>query len=187
MMISPSEFRKGAKLMLEGAPYYIVDFQHVKMGRGRPHVKAKMKHLITGQVIEKSFLTTENFSQPDLEKKTMQFLYAQGDEFSFMDSQNYEQITIDAEHLGDSRWYLMENHEYDVLFFEGRPISLELPASVILTVTESEPAVKGDSVSNIMKPAKLETGLEIKVPLFVKEGDKIKVDTRTGAYLERAN
>ncbi len=186
-MISPSDFRKGLKLMFEGSPYIIVDFMHVKMGRGRPHVKAKMKHLMTGQIIEKSFLTTESFKPPDLQIRSMQFLYAQGNEYAFMDSQTYDQITLDEEHLGDPRWYLMENHEYDVLFFEGRPISLELPASVVLVVTESEPAVKGDSVSNIMKPATLETGLKIKVPLFVKEGDKVRVDTRTGEYLERAN
>jgi len=186
-MISPSDFRKGLKMMFEGAPYYIVDFMHVKMGRGRPHVKAKMKHLLTGQVIEKSFLTTENFPEPDLEHRILQYQYVQGDEYSFMDSQTYDQITMTSELLGDSRWYLMENHEYDVLFYEGRPISLELPSSVVLVVTESEPAVKGDSVSNIMKPATLETGLNIKVPLFVKTGDKVKVDTRTGEYLERAN
>jgi elongation factor P len=187
MMISPNEFRKGLRLMFEGSPYYIVDFMHIKMGRGRPHVKAKMKHLITGQVIEKSFLTTENFDEPDLQTRKMQYLYAQGDDYSFMDSETYDQITMTAEQLGDARWYLMENHEYDVLLFEGRPISLELPASVVLLVTQSEPAVKGDSVSNIMKPATLETGLTIKVPLFVKEGDKIRIDTRTGEYLERAN
>ena len=186
-MISPNEFRKGAKLMFEGAPYVIVDFQHVKMGRGRPHVKAKMKHLITGQIIEKSFLTTENFDQPDLRVRTMQYMYVQGDEYAFMDTQTFDQITIDAVHLGDAKWYLMENNEYDVLFFEGRPLSLELPASVVLVVTQSEPAVKGDSVSNIMKPATVETGLQIKVPLFVKEGDKVRVDTRTNEYLERAN
>ncbi len=186
-MISPNEFRKGAKMMFEGAPYIIVDFQHVKMGRGRPHVKAKMKHLITGQVIEKSFLTTENFDQPDLEMRTLQFLYSQGDEYTFMDTRSYEQYTLDIDHLGDAHWYLMENHEYDMQFFEGRPITVELPASVVLTVVESEPAVKGDSVSNIMKPAKVETGLQIKVPLFVKEGDKVRVDTRTNEYMERAN
>ncbi len=185
-MISPNDFRKGLKLMFEGSPYYIVDFQHVKMGRGRPHVKAKMKHLITGQVIEKSFLTTESFDPPDLEMRTMQYLYVQGDEYTFMDSSSYDQVTIDAEHLGEGRWFLMENHEYNILFFEGKPISLELPASVVLKVTQSEPAVKGDSVSNIMKPATLETGLQIKVPLFVKEGDMVRVDTRTSEYLERA-
>ena len=186
-MISAGELRKGSKMMYEGNPYYVVDFMHVKMGRGRPHVKAKMKHLLTGQVIEKSFLTTESFDQPDLENRTMQYLYSQGEEYIFMDAQTYDQIHVEAEQLGDSRWYLMENEEYSVLFFEGRPISVDLPASVILTVKETEPAVKGDTVSNVMKPATVETGYSVKVPLFVKEGDKIKIDTRSGEYIERAN
>jgi len=186
-MISSGDFRKGSKLMYEGGPYIVVDFMHVKMGRGRPHVKAKMKNLLTGNVIEKSFLTTESFDEPDLENRKMQFLYSQSDEFTFMDSTTFDQLTVAGEMLGDSKWYLIENDEYDVLLYQGNPISIDLPASVVLTVIESEPAVKGDSVSNIMKPAKVETGLEIKVPLFVKEGDKIKIDTRTGQYIERSN
>jgi len=186
-MISAGQLRKGTKLMYEGGPYFVVDFMHVKMGRGRPHVKAKMKHLITGQVIEKSFLTTESFDEPDLEDRRMQYLYSQGEEYFFMDSTTYDQIQIDKEVLGDYRWYLMENEEYSVLFFEGNPISLDLPASVILEVTQTEPAVKGDTVSNVMKPATVQTGYSVKVPLFVKEGDKIKIDTRTGEYIERSN
>ena len=186
-MISTSDFRRGLRLMYEGSPWFIVEFQHVKMGRGRPHVKTKLKNLLTGNIIEKSFLTTESFDDPDVENRDMQFLYEQNGEFVFMDSKTFEQIMVTAETLGDSRWYLMENNEYNVLLYEGRAISLELPASVILEVIEAEPAVKGDSVSNIMKPAKVETGLEIKVPLFVKEGDKVKIDTRTGEYIERSN
>ncbi|MEW5924339.1 MAG: elongation factor P [Candidatus Zixiibacteriota bacterium] len=186
-MISSGELRKGTKVMYEGNPYHVVDFMHVKMGRGRPHVKVKMKHLITGQVIEKSFLTTENFDQPDLEHKNMQYLYTQDNEYIFMDTTTYDQIHIDEEHLGDAHWYLMENEEYSLLFFEGKPISVDLPASVVLTVMRTEPAVKGDTVSNVMKPATVETGYVVKVPLFVKEGDKIKIDTRTGEYIERAN
>jgi elongation factor P len=186
-MISAGNLRKGTKLMYEGAPYFVVDFMHVKMGRGRPHIKAKMKQLLTGQVIEKSFLTTESFQEPDLENRKMQFLYAQGSDYFFMDSSTYDQVQIDSESLGDSRWYLKENMEYDVLFFEGKPLSVDLPASVILEVSRTEPAVKGDTVTNVMKPARVETGYEVKVPLFVKEGDKIKIDTRTGNYIERAN
>ncbi len=186
-MISSGDLRKGAKLMYEGAPYIVVDFMHVKMGRGRPHVKVKMKGLLSGNVIEKSFLTTESFDQPDMESRMMQFLYVQDDEYVFMDSKTYDQIGVKTETLGDSHWYLMENEEYSVLLYEGNPISVDLPASVILTVIESEPAVKGDTVSNITKPAKVETGLQIKVPPFVKEGDKVKIDTRTGEYIERAN
>jgi elongation factor P len=186
-MISAGDLRKGRKIMYEGAPFTVVDFMHVKMGRGRPHVKAKMKNILTGQVIEKSFLTTESFDEPDMEERKMQYLYSQGEEFFFMDSKNYDQIAVDVETLGDARWYLIENEEYSVSVYQGNPISVDLPASVILTVTESEPGVKGDTVSNVMKPAKVESGLSLKVPMFVKEGDKIKIDTRTGEYIERAN
>jgi elongation factor P len=186
-MISAGDLRKGTKLMFEGNPHIVVDFMHVKMGRGRPHVKVKMKNLITGGVLEKSFLTTESFREPDLETRTMQFLYSQGDEYHFMDSKTYDQIAVAAELLGNSKWYFKESSEYSVTLYEGNPLSVDLPASVILEVIESEPAVKGDTVSNITKGAKLETGLQIKVPPFVKEGDKVKVDTRTGEYIERAN
>ncbi len=185
-MINSGELRKGKKLMYEGSPYAVVDFQHVKMGRGRPHIKVKMKNFLTGSVVEKSFLTTESFDEPDLINTDMQYLYSQNDEFAFMDSKSFEQIMISGEVLGDTKWYLLENLEYNVLLYKGDPISIELPASVILTVIESEPAAKGDSVSNITKPAKVETGLEVKVPPFIKEGDKIKIDTRTGEYIERA-
>jgi elongation factor P len=186
-MISTSDFRKGTKLMYEGDPYVVVDFLHVKMGRGRPHVKAKMKNLVTGAVLEKSFLTTESFEEPDVVNRNMQFLYSQGDEFVFMDSETFDQITVNSELLGDTRWYLIENEEYNVLLYQGRPLSIDLPASVILTVVEAEPGVRGDTVSNVTKAARVETGLEIKVPPFVKEGDKVKIDTRTGEYIERAN
>jgi elongation factor P len=186
-MISAGELRKGRKLMYEGSPYFVVDFMHVKMGRGRPHVKAKMKNLLTGQVIEKSFLTTESFDEPDLSECRMQYLYSQDNDYYFMDSKTFDQVAIDSDTLGDARWYLIENEEYSVSVYQGNPISVELPASVILEVVESEPGVKGDTVSNVMKPAKVETGLSLKVPMFVKEGDKIKIDTRSGEYIERAN
>ncbi len=185
-MINSGELRKGKKLMYEGSPYVVVDFQHVKMGRGRPHIKVKMKNFLSGSVVEKSFLTTESFDEPDLVNTDMQYLYSQNDEYAFMDSKSFEQILISGEVLGDTKWYLLENLEYNVLLYKGDPISIELPASVILTVIESEPAAKGDSVSNITKPAKVETGLEVKVPPFINEGDKIKIDTRTGDYIERA-
>ncbi len=185
-MISPSEFRKGKRLMYEGSPYLVVDFQHVKMGRGRPHVKAKLKQLLTGQVIEKSFLTTESFDEPNMEERKMQYLYSQGNEYTFMDSKTFDQIEIDAEALGGSRLYLVENDEYSIMFFEGRAISIQLPASVVLNVTKAEPAIKGDTVSNIMKSVRVESGLELKVPMFIKEGNRIKIDTRTGEYIERS-
>ncbi len=186
-MVSASEFRKGLRILVNGEPYVIVDFSHAKMGRGRPHTKAKMKHLITGAVLEYTYLSSETFDLPDLDNRKMQYLYNDADGYHFMDSSTYEQTALTADSLGDSRFYLMENQEYSILFFEGRAISLDMPSSVILRIVEAEPAIKGDSVTNIQKTAKLETGLEIKVPLFVKEGDLIKIDTRTGEYLERAN
>ncbi len=186
-MISATDFRKGLRVMIEGEPYTIVDFSHVKMGRGRPHTKAKIKHLITGSVLERTFLSSETFELPDLETRRMQYLYNDADGYHFMDSQTFEQTALSESALGDSRLYLQENEEYTILFFEGKAISLDMPASVVLKVVESEPAIKGDSVTNIQKTAKLETGAEIKVPLFVKEGDKVRVDTRTGEYIERAN
>jgi elongation factor P len=186
-MISATDFRKGLRVMIDGEPYTIVDFSHVKMGRGRPHTKAKIKHLLTGSVLERTFLSSETFELPDLETRRMQYLYNDADGYHFMDSKTFEQTALSESNLGDSRFYLQENEEYTILFFEGKAISLDMPASVVLRVVESEPAVKGDSVTNIQKSAKLETGMEIKVPLFIKEGDMVKVDTRTGEYIERAN
>ncbi|MFH1701467.1 MAG: elongation factor P [Candidatus Zixiibacteriota bacterium] len=186
-MITAGDFRKGMRVLVDGEPYIIVDFSMAKMGRGRPHTKAKLKHLITGSVFEKSYLSSENFELPDLENRKMQYLYNDIDGYHFMDSGTYEQSVLSKDNLGDTRFYLMENHEYSILFFEGHPISLDMPASVILEVVDAEPAVKGDTVSNIQKGATLESGLIVKVPLFVKPGDKIKVDTRTGQYIERAN
>ncbi|MCK5126497.1 MAG: elongation factor P [candidate division Zixibacteria bacterium] len=186
-MITAADFRKGMRVLIDGEPYIVVDFSNAKMGRGRPHTKAKLKHLITGSVFEKSYLSNESFKLPDLENRKMQYLYNDPDGYNFMDSETFEQTFLTEENLGDSRFYLMENHEYSIMFFEGRAISLDLPASVVLEVTDAEPAVKGDTVSNIQKGATLETGLKVKVPLFVKVGNKIKVDTRTGAYIERSN
>lgn len=186
-MVEASGFKKGMRLLINGEPYVIVDFSHAKMGRGRPHTKARMKHMINGSVLDKSYLSSEKFKQPDMAHRKMEYLYNDDDGYHFMDSSNYEQSAITTKDLGDNRYYLMENHEYTVMFFDGNPISVDLPASVVLTVVESEPAVKGDSVTNIQKPAKLETGLMVKVPLFIKEGDRVKVDTRTGQYLERSN
>lgn len=186
-MIFATDFRKGLRVLIDGEPYVVVDFSHVKMGRGRPHTKAKVKHLITGAVLERSYLSSEQFNLPDLQTRKMQYLYNDQDGYHFMDSTSYEQSLLTEDSLGDSRFYLMENQEYSILFYDGKAISLDMPASVILTIVEAEPAIKGDSVTNIQKTVKVETGLEIKVPLFVKEGDKIKIDTRTGLYIERAN
>ncbi|MCD6250145.1 MAG: elongation factor P [candidate division Zixibacteria bacterium] len=186
-MYTSSDFRKGLPIMVEGEPYYVVTFQHFKMGRGKANVRTKLKHIKTGSVIEKVFSSNESFKPPDIEKKKMQYLYENTGEYSFMDAVTYDQVAIPVDNLGDAKWYLMENEEYPVLFLDNEAISVDLPASVILEVVETEPSVRGDTVSNITKPAKLQTGLEVKVPPFVKEGDKVKVDTRSGEYLERSN
>lgn len=184
-MISTKDFRKGKRISIDGEPLIILDFQHQKVARGGATVRTKFRNLKTGAIFEKTFNGGENFKEPDLEDRKMQFLYESNNEYTFMDSKDFEQYVLDADNLGDDRFYLKENEEYSILVFEGNPLSLDLPASVVLKVVQSDPAVKGDSVSNITKPAKLETGADVKVPLFIKEGDFVKVDTRTGEYLER--
>ncbi|UCG62031.1 MAG: elongation factor P [Candidatus Zixiibacteriota bacterium] len=186
-MYSPSDFRKGLRIIVDDEPYYVVEYQHFKMGRGKANIRTKLKHIKTGAVVEKVFSSNDSFKPPDMEEKKMQYLYENTGEFTFMDSKTFEQIAIPVDNLGDARWYLLENEEYRVLFLDNQAISVELPASVILDVVETEPSARGDTVTNITKPAKLVTGLVVKVPPFVKEGDKVKVDTRTGEYLERAN
>lgn len=186
-MLSPSDFRKGLRILVDGQPYYIIDFQHFKMGRGKANIRTKLKHIRTGAVIEKVFSANDSFKAPDIGHRKMQYLYENSGEFFFMDSETFEQVAIPVDSLGDAKWYMLENMEYKVLFLDNEAISVDLPASVILDVVATEPAVKGDTVSNVIKPAKLVTGLTVKVPLFVKEGDRVKVDTRSGEYLERAN
>ena len=185
-MLSTTDFRKGLKLKLEGEIYIIVDFQHARTAQRRAFVRTKLKNIKTGAVLERTFSAGENFEQPDFEEKVMQFLYSDENGYFFMDTNNYEQFTLTDEQLGDSKWYLQENMDFKVLFFEGKPLSLELPSAVTLKIVSTEPAVRGDTVTGATKPATLVTGLVVKVPLFVQEGSMIKVDTRTGEYLERA-
>lgn len=185
-MYTPSDFRKGLRLIVDGQPYVIVDFQHFQMGRGRANIRTKLKHLKTASIVEKVFGSNDKFDTPDVETKTLQYLYENGGEFAFMDSKTFEQIAIPAATLGEAKWYLLENQEYQLFFLENEPLSVDLPASVVLKVVATEPVVRGDTVTNITKPATLSTGLIVKVPPFVKEGDSVKVDTRTNAYLERA-
>jgi elongation factor P len=138
-------------------------------------------------VIEKVFSPNDTFSPPDVQHKRMQYLYEDSGEFHFMDSETFEQVAIPVDNLGDAKWYLLENEEYQVMFLDNEAISVDLPAAVVLEVIETEPAARGDTVTNVTKPAKLQTGLTVKVPTFVKEGDRLKIDTRTNEYLERAN
>jgi elongation factor P len=185
-MLSTSDFRKGLRIELDGDLYTIIDFQHARTAQRRANVWAKFKNIKTGQVIERTYSAGERFEQPDFRESVMQYMYNDGQEFFFMDSKTYEQTQLTREALGDVVQFLKEQSEYKILFYDGAPISVDLPPAVELRVVESEPAVKGDSVSNLTKEAVVETGLKVKVPLFVKEGDLIKIDTQTSDYLGRA-
>ncbi len=185
-MLSTTNFRKGLKIKLEGDIYYVVDFQHARTAQRRAFVRTKLKNIKTGAVLEKTFAAGETFEEPDFEEKKMQYLYFADKEYHFMDTKTYEQTSLTEDHLGDYKWYLKENAEYKVMFFEGQPVNVDLPASVVLKIVSTEPAVKGDSVTNITKSATLESGLVVKVPLFVNEGESVKIDTRTNEYMERA-
>ena len=186
MTVSTADFRKGLKIELEGEPYIITDFLHVKPGKGGAFVRTKLKSLVTGNVIDRTFRSGEKVQTPFLEEKTMQYLYHEGDAYHFMDSYTYEQITLAGNLLGEDSNFLQENVEVKILFHNDQPIGVELPFFVELTIVQTEPGVKGDTASGGTKPATVETGAVIQVPLFLNEGDVIKVDTRTGAYIERA-
>lgn len=184
-MISTTDFRKGLKLEYKGDPYEIVDFQHVKMGRGGAIVKTKMKNLKTGGVVEETIRSGEKFPTPELEEKKMQYLYAQDGLYYFMDQETYEQTPLTADQLGDAKLFLKENTEVKILSYRGDPLNVELPTFIELVVAKTEPGFKGDTASGGGKPATLETGAVVRVPFHISEGDTIKVDTRTSEYIER--
>ena len=185
-MYSTADFRRGLKIEIDGKPLVIVDFQHVKPGKGGAFVRTKLKNLETGQVLEQTFRSGAKVGRPDMEQKFMQYLYQEGEQYVFMDTQTYDQVFIQADYLADAIPFLMPNIELQVLYFKGRPIGVELPVFVILTVTSCEPGVKGDTATGATKAATLETGHVVQVPLFIEEGQKLKIDTRTGEYMERA-
>lgn len=185
-MIATSDFKRGAKILFRDEPYQIVDFQHVKPGKGGAFVRTKMKNMITGLIREETFRSGEKFPKPDLVYRDMQYLYAEDDHYHFMDQENYDQMTFDKKQVDDVRDYLQEQTIYTVLYFQGQPISVNPPLFMELTVKETTPGVRGDTAQGgATKPATLETGLVVQVPLFVNEGDRIKVDTRDGVYVER--
>lgn len=184
-MISTSDFRKGGKIEYKGDPYEIIEFQHVKMGRGGANVKTKMKNLKTGSVIEETIRSGEKFPTPELEEKKMQYLYAQDNHYYFMDQETFEQIPLNEEQLGDAKLFLKENTEVKILSYKGQPLKLELPNFMELKIAKTEPGFKGDTASGGGKPATLETGAMVRVPFHINEGDTIKVDTRTSEYIER--
>ena len=184
-MYSTAEFRKGLKIELDGIPYVIVDFQHVKPGKGGAFVRTKIKSLLTGRVLDQTFRSGERLKRPDLLEREMQFLYRDGDSYCLMDNDTYEQIMLTGEQVGEPRLFLTENLNLKVLFFNQQPVAVELPNFVELAVVQTEPGVKGDTASGGSKPATLESGALIQVPLFINVGDRVKVDTRSGTYIER--
>jgi elongation factor P len=185
-MYSTAEFKKGLKIEIEGKPFLIVDFQHVKPGKGGAFVRTKLKNMVNGRVIDQTFRSGEKVGRPDIEEKEMQYLYRDGDNFVFMDNETYDQVYLSKEQLGDQVQFLQENINIKLFYFNREPLGLELPNFVELTVTATEPGFKGDTATGGSKPATLETGAVIQVPLFIAEGDRIRVDTRTGVYMERA-
>ena len=186
-MLSTSDFKKGLKLLIENQPYSIVDFQHVKPGKGNQFTRTKLKNMITGSNLEKTFKSGEKFESPDVMTRNCQFLYSDESGFHFMDIENYDQHTLHEDDLGKNKFYLIENLEVTMMFFNNRAIGIECPNTVKLKVIQTDPGHKGNTVTGGTKPATLETGLVINVPLHINKGDRLKVDTRTGEYMERSN
>ncbi len=184
-MYSTTDFRKGLKIEIGGEPFVIVDFQHVKPGKGGAFVRTRLKSLVTGNVIDQTFRSGDRVDKPDLEEREMQFLYQEGEEFHFMDTQTFEQLFLTAENLGENKDFLKENGIIKALFHNKRPIGVEVPMFVELRVVKSDPGIRGDTATGATKPATLESGAVIQVPLFVEEGDVIRIDTRTREYITR--
>jgi elongation factor P len=185
-MISTGEIKRGMTIELDDRIWQIVEFQHIKMGRGSAQVRMKLRDIRRGDIVERTFQAGERFARARLDHRTVQFLYRDGTHFHFMDTSNFEQIALDDDQLGDTANYLTENSKVQLVEYMAEPIGVDLPTSVELRVTETEPGVKGDTATGALKRATLETGLVVMVPLFVQRGDRIRVDTRTAEYLERA-
>ena len=186
-MATTNDLKNGMTLDIEGQLWTVVEFQHVKPGKGPAFVRTKLKQVMTGKVVDKTFNAGVKVEIAILEKREMNFLYKEGDDFVFMDNENFDQMTISAATVGDATNYMLENTEAIVAIHEGNPLYIELPASVELVVTYTEPGLQGDRSSGGTKPATVETGIEVQVPLFIKQDEKILVDTRDGSYLGRAN
>ena len=184
-MIYAGDFRKGMTFEIDGDPHVVLDFQHVKPGKGAAFVRTKHKNILTGAIKEESFNPDAKFPKAHIETKTMQYLYNDGELYYFMDEETYDQIPLTFDQVEDAMKYLRENDEATIKFYQGNAFQVEAPNFLDLKVIETEPGVKGDTATNVMKPATVETGAEIKVPIFVNIGDKIQIDTRTSEYLKR--
>ncbi len=180
-----SEFRNGLKIEIDNEPFEIIEFQHVKPGKGSSFTRTRIKSLTSGRVLEPTLKSGDKVGKPDIDEREMQYLFREGDQFNFMDIKTYDQTFLSEAQLGESRKYLKENLNAHILFYRGKAITVELPNAVDLKVVKCDPGARGDTVSGAMKPATLETGHTINVPLFINEGDVLRVDTRSGAYLTR--
>ncbi|MCI8323302.1 MAG: elongation factor P [Lachnospiraceae bacterium] len=184
-MVSAGDFRNGITVEMEGNVFQIIEFQHVKPGKGAAFVRTKLKNIINGGVVEKSFRPTEKFPQARIDRKDMQYLYSDGDLFNFMDTETYDQIALNAEAVGDALKFVKENEMVKICSYNGNVFAIEPPLFVELEITDTEPGFKGDTATGATKPAIVETGAKVMVPLFVENGEKIKIDTRSGEYLSR--
>ncbi|MBX9830534.1 elongation factor P [Candidatus Babeliales bacterium] len=187
-MISTSDFKKGStKILWNNEPWLVIDYQLVKPGKGGTYLRTKMRNLLTGRMLEETFRSAEKFPEPDVEQVNMQYLYSSDDMYHFMNKEDFEQVDLSEDQIVGAKNYLKEGEAYSVMSFKGRVVSVEPPMFMILTITETMPGVKGDTAQGGSKPATLESGLVISVPLFLQEGDKIKIDTREDKYIERVN
>jgi len=184
-MISSNEFKRGTVIKLDGDLFSVIEYQHVKPARGSAFVRTKLKNVTKGSIVDRTFRGGEKVEDVRLEKRPMQYLYDEGESLVFMDTETYEQESISREALGDAINFLKEEDVVDITIYEGEAIAVELPNFLVLKVTYAEPGVKGDTATNVQKLVKLETGAEVRVPLFINEGDNIKIDTRTWEYVER--
>jgi elongation factor P len=184
-MYDTSDLRKGIKITIDGQPYTVIEAQFVKPGKGQAFTRTKMRNMITGSVLEKTYKSGEKLEKADLEERQMQYLYPEGDARVFMDTSSYDQLSITDQQLGDNVYYLLDGLMVDVLLYDGRPIGITPPTFVELEVTDTEPGFKGDTSSGVTKPATMKTGLKVNVPLFIERGEILRIDTRTGGYAER--
>ncbi|MGN6108152.1 MAG: elongation factor P [Kofleriaceae bacterium] len=186
-MYDTSDIRKGLKVLIDGKPYTVIEFQFVKPGKGAAFTRTKFKNLLSGDTFERNIRSGEKLEPANVDQRDMQYLYKEGDDLVFMDQSNYEQVTVSADLIGESVDLMKDNMPVTVLFFNERAVDVTLPTFVFLEVTASEPGVRGDTSGNVQKPATVETGATVNVPLFIRVGDTIKIDTRTHEYVERVN
>jgi elongation factor P len=182
-----TDIRKGLKMMVDDQPYVVIDFQFVKPGKGQPFTRVKIRNMATGSVLERTYKSGEKIEQADVEERPLQYIYPDGTDFVFMDAATGEQITVPGEKIGDDSRWLSDGMSIEVTLFKGQPIGVSLPSHVVLQIVASEPGIKGDTASGATKPATVSTGAVVNVPLFVQEGEWVKIDTREGTYLERVN